>query len=328
MSLSTLLKPVLRLSADEFPAIAAREFGVQAEIDRVWQGLAPVARTLVDSFYTTIDNPQFPKLVPLLDAYDADVRGVAYEGAGMGLCLLDCLLPRRKRLASFIAGPGHAYRPLLLIGAGLVLPRLPVNPLRLLERVDYEERWLILDGCGFYHGFFSPERSLRQHIKPRTMTGYAGRVFDRGLGRSLWFTHATSTRHITATIEQFPAGRRGDLWSGVGLACAYAAPVLDAPAMRRLVAATGPHADQFAIGVAVAAEFRQLSGGIAAHTDLACWVSWGEDGATVARTAAAERVHALPASEQVPPYEAWRERLRAAWVARNQKPPVATRSDR
>lgn len=37
ITLSTFLKPVLRLSADEFPKIAAQQFGVHDDIDRVWQ---------------------------------------------------------------------------------------------------------------------------------------------------------------------------------------------------------------------------------------------------------------------------------------------------
>lgn len=55
----------------------------------------------------------------MLDASDDDVRGVAYEGVGMGLSLLDCLLPFKKRLAYFLTGPGYAHKPLLYIGAGL-----------------------------------------------------------------------------------------------------------------------------------------------------------------------------------------------------------------
>ncbi|MCX4884622.1 DUF1702 family protein [Streptomyces sp. NBC_00847] len=327
ITLSTILKPVLRLSADEFPKIAARQFGAHNDIDRVWQDFAPVAHTLVDSFWTTVDHPRFATLVPMLDATDDDVRGVAYEGAGMGLSLLDCLLPYKKRLADFLTGPGRAYKPLLYIGAGLALPRMPVDPLRIMARYDDDDRWLILDGYGFYYGFFTPERSLRQQVRPRRITGYAGQMFDRGLGRSLWFTSAANTQRIAAVIGRFPAARRGDLWSGVGLACAYAAGVLDEPAMRRLVTAAGPDADQFAVGVAVAAEFRHVAGHSAGHTDLACAISWGADSATVARIATAERAGTAPLDMTTPRYEAWRQGVRTAWTARHQDPTTAARAD-
>lgn len=328
ITLSTILKPVLRLSADDFPRIAAQQFGVHDDIDRVWQDFAPVAHTLVDSFWTTVDHPRFDTLVGLLDATENEVRGVAYEGAGMGLSLLDCLLPYRRRLAGFLAGPGHAYKPLVYIGAGLALPRVPVDPFRVMARYSDDDRWLIFDGYGFYYGFFEPERSLRQQIRPDRITGYAERMFDRGLGRSLWFTSAANTRRLAATIERFPAARRSDLWSGVGLACAYAAGVLDESAVRQIMTAAGPDAGQFAVGVAIGAEFRSLVRHAAGHTDLACRIAWGADGATVAGVAAAERASTAPPDRTTPPHEAWRRRVHAAWTARHQAQDQAVRADR
>lgn len=182
ITLSTILKPVLRLSADEFPKIAARQFGAHNDIDRVWQDFAPVAHTLVDSFWTTVDHPRFATLVPMLDATDDDVRGVAYEGAGMGLSLLDCLLPYKKRLADFLTGPGRAYKPLLYIGAGLALPRMPVDPLRIMARYDDDDRWLILDGYGFYYGFFTPSGACDSRSGRAASPAMPGRCSTAGSG--------------------------------------------------------------------------------------------------------------------------------------------------
>lgn len=313
---STLLKPALRLSADEFPAIAAREFGIRDEMERVWPGFAPVAHTLVDNFWATIDHPRSGSIVSRLATVDGDVRGVAYEGTGMGLAMIDCVWPVRARLAEFIAGPGQAYRPLLYIGAGLALPRLPVNPLRVVARHTDDDRWLILDGCGFYHGFFSPKKSLQQMVRPRYASGYAGRVFDRGLGRSLWFTAAANPDRIAHTVGRFPKTRRGDLWSGVGFACAYAAAVVDQSAIDRLVRAAESDSDSFAVGVATAAEMRHAAGHPATYTDLACRSSWGGmDGAAVSRIAGGQRAADVPGDPVNLPYEAWRERIRSAWHA-------------
>ncbi|MFH5209777.1 DUF1702 family protein [Antrihabitans sp. NCIMB 15449] len=327
ITLSTFLKPVLRLSADEFPKIAAQQFGVQDDIDRVWQDFAPVANTLVDSFWTTVDHPDFDTLGPMLNGADNDVRGVAYEGVGMGLSLLDCMLPHKKRLAGLLNGPGGAHKPLLYIGAGLALPRMPVNPLRVMSRYEDNERWLILDGYGFYHGFFTPERSLQRQVRPRRITGYAARMFDCGLGRSLWFTSAANTQRVADIVGRFPVHRRGDLWSGVGLACAYAAAVADEAALTRLVIAAGPDADQFAVGVAVAADFRQIGGNPSDHTDLACTISWGEDSATVAEIAATERAAGSSQGASAASYEEWRQSLRAAWTARHPHT-ITARADR
>lgn len=325
ITLSRFLKPLLRLSADKFPTIAAKEFGIGDEMTGVWPHFAPVAHTLVDSFWQTIDHPQPTAIIPRLEATDSDVRGVAYEGVGMGLAMLDCLWPTRPRLAEFIAGPGHAYKPLLYIGAGLALPRMHVNPLHVLTRHPDDERWLIMDGYGFYHGFFTPKESLQRMIRPRHATGYAGQVFDRGLGRSLWFTSAANTDRIATTTARFPEDRRGDLWSGVGFACAYAARVVDQAAIGQLVSAAGADAEHFAVGVAAAAEIRHTTCPRALHTDLACAATWGSDGATVAGIAAAERTPGTP--EQNPPhYETWRDRVRSHWRSRQHNPIRAART--
>lgn len=318
LPLGTLLKPVFPLSADSFPKMAAERFGSQADMDKTWLTFEPVARTLVDSFSMTLDHPRHEDLVPRLDALPPELRGIAYEGAGMGLMLLDSLFPYKRRLPAFIHGPGASYRCLVYIGAGLVLPRVPVSPRRFLARQDPLLRWLVMDGYGFYEGFFSWRDSVERHRKPRRIGGYAARAFDQGLGRSLWFSTGANVERIIDTIEAFPAGRRGDLWSGIGLACAYAAGVMDRNAIAALLQAAGPHRGDIAAGTAVASIFREQSGQPAPHTDLACQVVWGREGASVAaiahragrhlgRAGTADRAGTAPA------YERWRQQIRAVW---------------
>src|SRR4030095_1282866 len=118
---------------------------------------------------------------------DREHRGFAYEGAGMALALLDTLIPgRRDRLARFLAGPGDAHAYIVHVGAGWILARLPLSPESLLARLrDPLLRWLALDGYGFHEGFFRWPRAVERREVPRKLPGYARRVFDQGLGRSL-----------------------------------------------------------------------------------------------------------------------------------------------
>lgn len=314
---SRLLRPVLRLSAAEFPRIAAEQFGAGERIQGVWPRFAPIADTLVDSFWYAVDRPEPAGLFRWLEAHEPEVRGVAYEGAGMGLAMLDVLRPRRRRLASFIAGPGQPFGPLLLIGAGMALPRSHVNPLRMMAAQAEPDRWLVLDGYGFFHGFFNPERSLRRQTRPRQVSGaQAARVFDCGLGRSLWFTTAADVERIASTIGAFPPPRQGDFWAGVALGCAYAADVLDETGIRDLMRRSQPHDDQFAAGVATAALFRVRANCPAAHTDRACRAVWGMDASDIASIVAATQ---NPPSE--PPmepdhtsYESQRRAIAHAWA--------------
>jgi len=310
--LGKLLKPVFPLSAEAFPKMAAERFGAQEDMDKTWLAFEPVARTLVDTFYLTLDDPRHSVLVPRLESIAPELRGIAYEGAGMGLMLLDSLFPYKKRLPAFIHGPGAPYRCLVYIGAGLVLPRVPIRPSRFLASQDPFLRWLVMDGYGFYEGFFSWRDVVERHVPPRKIHGYAARAFDQGVGRSLWFSTGANVERIISTIGSFPAGRQGDLWSGIGVACAYAAGVMDRNAIVTLLDAAGPHRPDLAVGSAVASIFREQSGQAAPHTDLACEVVWGADAAAVAALAH-DASRGLDHGGTEPAYERWRQRIGDAW---------------
>lgn len=308
LTFGKLLKPFFRLSADEFPELAAQRYGWNEDMDQTWLVFEPVARHLVDGFKMALDDDRFEVLVPLLDACDEEFRGVAYEGAGMGLTLLDTLGPWKKRLPAFLAGPGAPYDWLLYIGAGLVLPRAPMPPERFLARVDPFLRWFVMDGYGFYEGFFSGERAINRQIIPARITGYGRRAFDHGLGRSIWFSTGANVERISATIGAFPVNRQADLWGGIGLACAYAACVVDGQAIKILRQTAGSNGRHMAAGAAVAATFRMQTGGAAEQTNLACEVLCGLSSAQVARLGREIRSQ-LPPDGAVPAYEIWRLRL-------------------
>lgn len=313
LTFGKMLKPFFKLSPAAFQDIVTARYGVQEDIDKIWLGFEPVPRTLVDSFKMTLDDDRFEVLVPRLDAVEIELRGIAYEGAGMGLMLLDTLGPWKKRLQAFLDGPGAPYICLVYIGAGLVMPRMPRSPQRFMTHLDPLLCWMVIDGYGFYEGFFSGKRSIEEKVIPARISGYARRVFDHGLGRSLWFATGANTERVHAAINDFPAERQGDLWSGIGLACAYAAGVVDRETIQILQKAAGPHQSQMAVGAAIAAMFRQQAHSSAPHTDLACDVLWGRSGEMVARLVESARQN-LPTHSREPAYEIWRQRIAAQFT--------------
>ncbi|HEY7418978.1 MAG TPA: DUF1702 family protein [Ktedonobacteraceae bacterium] len=308
LSFGKMLKPFFKLSPATFQDIVTARYGAQEDIDRVWLGFEPVPRTLIDGFMWTLDDCRFEVLVPKLNAVEIELRGLAYEGAGMGLMLLDSLGPWKNRMQAFLDGPGAPYLCLVYIGAGLVLPRMPRNPLRFLKRLDPFYCWMAIDGYGFYEGFFSGRRSLEEKRIPSRLSGYALRAFDHGLGRSLWFATGANTERIHAAITAFPEHRQGDLWSGIGLACAYAAGVVDRETIQALREAAGAYQPQMAVGAAIAAKFRQQASSSAPHTELSCDVLWGAPGETVARFTDTARQNVSETSSE-PAYEIWRQRI-------------------
>ena len=314
--LSRVLKPVLKLSVDDFPRVAKQQFGALPEMEDVWPHFEPPSHAILDNFWATLDKPGLADVVPMAEANPPKVRGVAYEGVAMGLMLLDFMLPYRKRLKGLLAVCG-AYKPMVYVGAGMILPSLPIDPLRVIARFNDPERWLMLDGYGFFAGFFAARASLDRQARPDGLSGEAERNFDSGLGRSLYFISAANPDRIAGVLDAFPESRRRDLWGGVGLACGYTGGALDREGFERMMYASGPYAAEVAVGLAVAASFREQTNHPADHTDGACTVFWGIDAAKVTQLVAAECPGTHPAPSG-PGYDEWRRRVKALWMQRRE----------
>jgi hypothetical protein len=255
-----------------------------------------------------LHDPRPEPLAGRLDRHPSEVRGFAYEGAGLGLALLDALTPwQRGRLKRFLAGPGGAHTYVLHVGAGWTLARPIFSTERLLARLDPLLRWLALNGLGFYYGYFE-KGSMLAGRPPRRLGGYAGHALDQGFGRSLWFTEPDAAAIGRAVAGQ-PADRQADLWSGVGEAAAYAGgrDRAEIEALRRLA---GSHLPCLAQGAAFAAEVRVRSGCPGTQTDLACEVLCGRGTDEAARLLREAR-RDLPPDGEVPAFEVWRRRIQA-----------------
>jgi len=112
---------------------------------------------------------------------------------------------------------------------------------------------------------------------------------------------------VANAIDVFPSARRSDLWSGVGLACAYAGGC-DRGAIETLRAATGDHFPALAQGVAFAAKTRQRAANLNPHTETVCRVIWGQSAEeTAAITDAA--LEDLSGECGLPSFEVWRRRI-------------------
>jgi hypothetical protein len=112
---------------------------------------------------------------------------------------------------------------------------------------------------------------------------------------------------IADTVRRFDASRHADLWSGVGLAAAYAGGVSSGD-LRTLKVHAGRCAQDLAQGTAFAAEARARAGNPVPHTDEACAILAGvsaEEAAAVVRRSRS----GLTESPDVPAYELWRRRV-------------------
>jgi enediyne biosynthesis protein E3 len=280
---------------------------------RSQQRLEQIGIVFLQGYRAALEDDGLDTLALRLRAVDAELRGFAFEGAAMALTLLDHLSLRKgTRLQAFLNGPGAAHVYMAHVGIGWALARLPWlrrHAQQYLTRLDPLLCWLVMDGYGFHEGYFNWRRTIGRQAVPNRLSGYARRVFDQGLGRSLWFVEGADVRRISSTITSFQPERRADLWSGVGLACAYAGGVehADIEAMR---ITARPYTYQLAQGAAFAAKVRQRANNPAVHTETACRILCGvsAEAAALVTDVALER---LPSDSEEPAYEVWRRRVQA-----------------
>jgi hypothetical protein len=306
-----LVKRCLAISPVEV-TVAKRGFIVRRP--EVRARLEAIGEAFLTGYHAALDDQHARALARRLDAVDLERRGFAYEGAGMALTLLARLMPwRRGALESFLEGPGAPYVYLVHVGVGWALALLPLRPQAALARLDPLLGWLAIDGIGFYHGYFRAPRAIGRHVRPSWLRGYAPHVFDQGLGRSLWFVRGADVGAVQATIEGFPAARHADLWSGVGLACAYAGGATDRD-LAALADAAGASRPALLQGVCFAAQARERAGNPTAYTARACQALCG----LTARTAAAitdEALAGVPRQDRARAYELWRRAIQRRFAA-------------
>ncbi|MFN0052737.1 MAG: DUF1702 family protein [Planctomycetales bacterium] len=275
--------------------------------------LEQVGATFLQGYHAALEEPAPVPLAERLQQMDRELWGFAYEGAAMGLALQDGLFPwGGGRWNRFLASSGEAHCYLLYVGYGWAVARLPWQRAgleRRLARLDPLLRWLVLDGFGFHEGYFHGQRELQNPARGRRWDGYARRAFDQGLGRSVWFAAGGDLSRVVAILDRIPIQRKPDLWSGVGLACAYAGALSD-DSLRQLLDRAGDCRGELALGAAFAAKARQRAGNMAPHTERACEFLCGCDVQAAARITDEALNNLPPDRPDQPAFEAWRTRIR------------------
>jgi hypothetical protein len=270
--------------------------------------LDQIGAAFLGGYHAALEQDEPADLAAALNAAEPDLCGFAFEGAAMGLALLDFLTPwRRTRTREFLRGAGHAHAYMVHVGAGWAWARLPVNLHRAGERLDPVLAWLAFDGWGFHEGFFHWPKYIDGRPLPEKLKGFERRVFDQGFGRSLWFVNGANIELIAQTIANFSPARQADLWSGIGLAATYAGIISEA-ALDQLREKSAPFRPQLAQGAAFAAKARQRAGNRTDYTNRAAKILCGLSADEAARLTD-EALENLPASSDIPAYEIWRRRI-------------------
>jgi len=236
-------------------------------------------------------------------------RGFAAEGAAMGFAIADALPFQQPRLPDYVQASKREFSYLTHVGAGWALARVPWRRARILAPLDPIHHWLAYDGLGFHDTYFYHRHALAGWRRQRT--GYASHVYDQGIGRALWFVGGGSVAAATRMIAGFPSQRQSDLWSGLGLAMAYAGPA-DGDEIKEADRNAGEFRPRFALGVAFACEARALARYIPAHTDLAARIVSGASAEALSALTRDIRKNLPAADADAPLYQMWQRHVAAA----------------
>ncbi|RPH53190.1 DUF1702 family protein, partial [bacterium] len=127
-----LKRAVFGISAKE-TSFAERRFRGDAEAVRA--RLEEVGLSFARGYHIALEEDRPLPLAARLAEMDPELQGFAYEGAAMGLALLDTVTPwRRDRFQRFMEGPGDAHAYISYVGAGWVMARLPLSVERFIAR--------------------------------------------------------------------------------------------------------------------------------------------------------------------------------------------------
>lgn len=305
--MAAILQKLLSISPAE-ASFARRKFHFVCASAR--QRLEHVGETFLRGYHLALADYETDLLAEQLSGTELEFRGFAFEGAAMGLDILDQLQPwKAPRIDEFLRGAGRAHVYMVHVGIGWSMARWRFGIERRLARLDPLLRWLALDGFGFHEGYFRWSR-YETGKAPAFLSrfGYGLPAFRQGLGRSLWFVGGTDPEFIAAAIKRFPEPQRDDLWSGIGLACTYAGGAGDGE-LNTLRVASGAHWPHLAQGAVFAAGARQRAGNMNSQTETACLSLCGISAKRAAELCE-ETLRDVNEGE-VPAYAEWRRQIRA-----------------
>ncbi|MFC4032405.1 DUF1702 family protein [Streptomyces polygonati] len=323
--MSTVFGSLRRLAmAPSLAAVTFQRRGFPVRPSEITERLEAIPQSVICGFEWAIDSRDQWEVERRLAVVEPELRGFAYEGATMAFTIRDAMRGERSR--EFLLGPAQPYIFLTYIGIGFAMARLPrrlwAKVLPDLGGSPYYPTmsWLAVDGYGFDRAYFDTKRWVDEKLVPAPYPwagdpDYFLRAVDQGIGRALWFIHGADVVPVAARVAGFPAHRQADLWSGVGLAAAFAGGA-EAADLTELRKRAEEHRPEVSLGAILAAKARDYAGHIPRYSA----------DATLALTdlTVAEAVELADSTEgdartdgPVPAYELWRRSIRARLAERD-----------
>ncbi|MEV1121163.1 DUF1702 family protein [Actinosynnema sp. NPDC049800] len=283
--------------------------------------LETVGRMFIEGYAAAVEARHPRDAEEALERLPTRFKGFAYEGAGMGLAILDGMpFGHSRHVDQFLEGRGGDHIYMIYVGIGWAMARLPRFRWPADSTTDPLLRWLVLDGYGFHQAYFHTDKYVHGQYVDRDFPwpgsgprAYTNRALDQGIGRAMWFVGGTDPEYVADLIDGFAEHRREDLYSGAGLAATYAGGVTE-DELLMFRERSGQHAGMVAQASAFAAEARAKAGTMVPHTGLATRIFCGMEPEDAARITQDVRPAPPIVDGAEPAFETWRRRIAAQFV--------------
>ncbi len=277
--------------------------------------LEAIGTTFISGYNLGLTEPAPGPLREALESLHPARRGFLVEGAAMGVAIADGITPGQTRLPVLLSRYRDSYTYLLHAGIGWALARMPWRGRTVRRLLDPVHHWLVYDGLGFHDAYFHSRRLDRGWR--RVKKDYGARAYDQGIGRGLWFTSGGDVQRAAQAISRRREAEHADLWSGLGLAVAYAGGCAPAE-VSKLIEVAGVHRGHLVQGTAFAAEAHGLAGHLPRHTQRTVERLAGIGAREVVSVVREARAALPEAGEGAQPrYETWRQDVRRILLERS-----------
>ena len=183
--------------------------------------------SITDNIQTVVDTFQkgrsmselelgLDELITQLNQFEPRYRSVAFEGASMGVALVNEISTWKK-----YSEKAEKHSTQVHIGLGWAIAEQELDLASILSEINPEMQVKVLDGFGYWHGLFRRRLTIRTQSIPENITAEFQTGFDQGVGRAIWYISKGEVAKVLNIINHFSEGRRANLWQGIGVALTY-----------------------------------------------------------------------------------------------------------
>ena len=189
--------------------------------DLLLENIVSIQKTFNDVKEFSGKENDLKVIINYLHKLPINFLSVGYEAVAMALALKDLEVgDELKSWAYFMEFYGSNHSVQVHIGLGWALAQKRKSPAKYLDNLKPMLRWRVVDGCGYYDGFFRKRKTLNGDFVSK-LSGRELEAYTLGLGRSLWYTSKGDVDSLVKMISKLHKEIHPALWMGIGIASTY-----------------------------------------------------------------------------------------------------------